>query len=351
LSTISNRYKAILQHLPKHVLPDQINEIQPVDEGLENIHLVLHGQKGKYLLRLYKDKHNHPNSIEEELTLIRYLGAKHYPTPRILRDGFKIEDSHAVIFEYIEGVHPVLRSEHELMMMGKLLADLHQAVANKNIRELSENSIPTTGWLSPTTPTGSGNFIPLESLKLSRQEKTTHPRNMHCIHFLLSEIRNKGTEVQYLDDESSRWLSLEPGGILSQKFQLPLPKSIIHNDFHTENIIVSVHDKKLFLIDFGDIEIDYFIQDIARAIVHLHKNTERIQWDNITAFLQGYSSERKLTAEESCYLPLLIEYNFLIYLILNLFVAFKREHRNKENIRNSISLIKEFKTIDHTNLH
>jgi len=74
------------------------------------------------------------------------------------------------------------------------------------------------------------------------------------------------------------------------KKQLKEEKEIIHNDLHSGNIIES--GTKKYIIDFNEIEFNYFFHDLLNIGYEIHFEKEsQIKED---AFIDGYTSKMKI---------------------------------------------------------
>lgn len=113
-----------------------------------------------------------------------------------------------------------------------------------------------------------------------------------------------------------------------------LPTGLIHNDMVSHNILT--HNEHLSgIIDFSDINISPYAQDIAVFIGQSILGNE-CHPEQATIFLQGYESERKLTAKEKELLPKLIKQRFVCFLL-----AFSRRQHDYGNDDARANLMKD----------
>ena len=104
------------------------------------------------------------------------------------------------------------------------------------------------------------------------------------------------------------------------------PIGLIHNDFHTNNSLLT-KDDKIFIIDFVDACQSLFIADLATSLFHLLIDQQNGK-HRAKTFLKGYQQIIQLTPEE-------ID-------VLDLFVRFKLTLSTIEDVRNSNDINEPF---------
>ena len=120
-------------------------------------------------------------------------------------------------------------------------------------------------------------------------------------------------------------------------FDRPVPRGIIHGDFHCGNVLVDpVHeDRVTAVLDFEEAGENLYMVDLAVSLIGI--STAR-SWEAqpelalMDAVRQGYEAVRPLTAEESLWLPRAIRYAseaWIRWFEAHGFDKYARQHRQR----------------------
>ncbi len=238
----------------------------PIESGIENSNYFVttnkEGDTREYVLTLMEDlSFNDLPFFNNVLSHLFNFGLP-VPAPQQTLDGMTSTifcGKPSVLFPKLDGRHLIISQETHCYQIGKVLADIHGALATTN---LSRPNPFDVNWMT-ATQTNVGHLLkPEEAL-------------------LLDHITNEYSEV----------------------CELSLPKGIIHGDLFRDNALFS-GDALTGVIDFYHACNDYFIQDIAIIINDwCISPSGQVDASRREKLLEGYESVRPLESEEKEFLP------------------------------------------------
>lgn len=239
-----------------------------IREGVENTNYLLVTDQGRYIATIY-EKRVAAADLPFFLALMEHLAERGIPCPLPVHDRNgtplrTVEGKPFAIVTFLPGRWPkTLRAEH-CLEVGRMLARIHQAVAD--FTPTRPNALSVPGWRRL-----------IEGVRSAPSPLVTR---------LMPEI------TEALDKVEVYW----PSG---------LPSGVIHGDFFPDNVFFE-ESRISGVLDFYFACTDIFAYDLAIAL-----NAWCFEPDiafNITkarALLSGYTEVRPLTEEERENLPVL----------------------------------------------
>ncbi len=184
------------------------------------------------------------------------------PAPRQTLDGMTSTifcGKPSVLFPRLEGTHLVTSQPAHCFQIGKVLADIHGALATTRLNRPNPFDF---NWMVRT---------------LAEVEHLLRPE-----------------ELQLLDHITNEY---------SEACELSLPAGVIHGDLFRDNALFS-NEKLTGVIDFYHACNDYFVQDIAIIIndwcISPSGLVDHVRREKL---IEGYESVRQLESEEKEFLP------------------------------------------------
>ncbi|MGB4967359.1 MAG: phosphotransferase [Candidatus Saccharimonadales bacterium] len=267
---------------------------EPAKSGIENITLIVDTDKGKFVLRVYRQNKKTDTAILEETKFTNFLAKNRLPVPGIITNQEHKYLSHTsignvswqvIVMEYMPGVHAERYSLPLIQSMADTQARVHL---------LSE----------------SYDYDEQILRKLEELRETIIIKQI---------VRDKS-----LDDRLHSFLNRAESYVLS----LPsiLPAGICHMDYSKGNILVNSNDTVAAVLDFDDMEVAPYAVCLGFSLYHLlHGGSTKSEQEE---YLRRYKAIRKLTkAEERILLDVAL---FRHYFISSL--AIFHEHRTEEDI-------------------
>ena len=99
------------------------------------------------------------------------------------------------------------------------------------------------------------------------------------------------------NSEFETWLNKKMETI-SPYFDLDLPKTLIHSDLFSNNVVISKDEKSATIMDFEEAVYYYRVFDIGMAIIGACRNENNIDFNKVENLLKGYIKEISLTELE-----------------------------------------------------
>lgn len=243
-----------------------INNAKRFNAGVLNDNFFIKTEKENYVFRVYNFKNK--EQIKFEVEILEFLEQNNFPSPRLLKDqnGKIIADFNGkpcLFYKFIKG-EPLKNVALETMgQIGELMGRFHN---------LTKDFQPLTKKLT---------WEPKELKKIAMENKdrmlaSGFPRAKELMDF---------TEIE----------------LAKYNFPDDLLKGITHQDIKPENIIVK--DNKITgIVDFDNSYFGAFLHDITTTIIWTCFKNNELNKDLMSALLNGYEKERKLTDLEKEYL-------------------------------------------------
>lgn len=232
-----------------------------IAEGVENSNYFVKTEINSYILTLYEKRVN-ASELPFFINLMEYLSSQGLNCPLPIRDKKNIalaelSGKPAALVSFLEGLSVKRASPAHCYALGKVLAELHKAGKNFNMKR--ENSLSVRNWRPLLNASG---------------EKTNSVADGLYI---------------YLQQELD---------ILEKEWPSDLPSGVIHADLFPDNVFF-INEKVSGVIDFYFACTDFFAYDLAICL-----NAWCFEADssyNLTkgeALFSGYQSIRPLINDE-----------------------------------------------------
>jgi homoserine kinase type II len=139
--------------------------------------------------------------------------------------------------------------------------------------------------------------------------RIANPLLAHDFGRVLASFHQYVTEIPHSNDKGL--LNPEVSGVQSDIFSQPLPKGIVHGDFHLGNALVFPRnsDSIVAMLDFEEAGENLYVVDLALTVMSVCcSNENTFEPALVEAAIRGYQSIRKLTWDEKSMFALAIEY-------------------------------------------
>lgn len=241
----------------------KIDQFESIEGGAGNTNYMLSSSIGKYVLTICEEKSK--SQVEIITKLLHHLELHKFPTTVVIPNKnstlvTEFENHLVIVKKYIEGRVIKQLDERMLNQAGETLASLHQ--------------LPAPEYLNNTHSYG---------------------------YEMFSSVIGKNIDVEY-----ENWLN---NHLSSLRDSMPanLPKSLIHGDLFYDNLVFK-GDRLQGIIDFEEACRYYRIFDIGMALLGLCSRKEKIFYNQMRPFLEGYSKIVSLEIEEKNALQSMLEY-------------------------------------------
>ena len=239
---------------------------QAIESGIENsnyfITMSKHGEDKEFVLTIMEALSFDDLPFFNNLLSHLFHFGLPVPAPQQTLDGMTSTifcGKPTVVYSRLAGEHLEEATEKHCYEVGKILAEIHGALATKGLQRKNPFDID---WMSQT---------------------------IRQVDHLLSD-EESNMLVRFADE-------------YAEACELTLPKGIIHGDLFRDNVLFD-NDRLTGVIDFYHACNDYLIQDVAITINDWCKTrTGEIDQRLQDGLLQGYESIRTLEDEEREFLP------------------------------------------------
>jgi len=274
----------LMEFFSKYNLGKLLN-YKEIKEGIENTNYFIQTGKGKFILTLY-EKRVDEKDLPFFISLMRNLFDKNFPSPEpiINKNGSYISeilDKKAAVVSFLDGYAKKTLSPNNCYDIGIHTAKLH--AITKDLTGKRENKLSINSWKKIYN-------------KVEKDCSKIHPN--------LSKVIKKN-----LDEIEKNWPKNIPAGI-------------IHADLFPDNIFFK-NEKLSGIIDYYFSCYDFYAFEIAICLNALcfEGINENLSFNVTKAkkFIDGYSSIRKLTAEEKKCLKILCQGAAIRFLLTRVF--------------------------------
>jgi Ser/Thr protein kinase RdoA (MazF antagonist) len=271
----------------------KIKNIKEIKEGLINYNFIFTTEKGEFIIRIlgpsFKKYSSSKKRIKLEFKVLRYLKKEKFPykTPLPIKNKqskylSKINKNDLWVYRKLEGNYIKRLSNKNLKEIARALGHYHKFIRkldiNKIIREIgfkTYKKLSGFGWLA---------------------EKYSHIKRI--------KPKNKTDKLMLKNIDFF-------DSCLKTIMKLKLNKNIIitHSDFKGDNLLFR-KNKLVTILDFGSIDINPQIKDVADAIKDCCFIEERLDKRKLNLFLKEYEKMNLLIKEEKeMLIPLIIGNN------------------------------------------
>lgn len=287
-----------------------VHQTAPVPGGASNTNLLLHTDAGAFVLTVFDNK----TKVEVEIMgrLLQLLELHQFPTTRLLLTGdgrltSVYKEKPIIIKSYITGQILDELDEAMLRQAGAAMAQLH--------------SIPPPDFLPQVNSYGFQLFPQVIG--------------------------------QQIDEAYESWLAARYD-YFRQQMPADLPRSIIHADLFTDNILFDNRQLKA-MIDFEDGCCYFRAFDIGMGILGLCRQGQRVSLDKGRAFMRGYRQMQTLEEAEKRLIPFFVNYaatvtsywRFWKYRVHKSIAENADKHWQMAGLADSVTAVPETKFIKH----
>jgi len=236
--------------------------------GIENTTLFVDTNKGKFVLRMYRQNKKADEVIKEEIRFTNLLAQRALPVPKIVPNTQREFLNYAtvgglrwqwVLMEYMAGEHPEFYSHPLINSMATVQAQMHKLSAEYDY---------------------SNEFLP----RLTELRETV---------FINKIDRNDGLDSRLVD-------FLERAEAFVLPLPLDLPTGICHLDFSKGNVLVD-HDAVAAVLDFDDMQVAPYAVCLGFSLYHLREGNCSVAEQE--EYVHQYRTIRKLSELEKSILP------------------------------------------------
>jgi len=244
--------------------------------GIENTTLIIDTNKGKFVLRVYRQRKKDSTEIYRELDFMEYLRANNIKVPRVISNTQgerltleRLDDKvwQVIVMEFIEGRHAQTYTPELIIELSSTQANMHN---------LSSSYADKHGVLEPLTNLEENYFID-----------------------------------QILQERIDRQLQafLQRAKAYELNLPLELPKGLCHLDYDTDNALVSKNSVAAIL-DFDDLALAPFIVCLGYTLWHVRTEAGE---EAAQKYLENYETQRKLSDLERQFIkPVMLFRHYVI---------------------------------------
>jgi Ser/Thr protein kinase RdoA (MazF antagonist) len=234
--------------------------------GIENTTLIVTGQDGKYVFRIYRQGKKTNAHIQAEIDFVAYLDKNHIPVPSVIKNSagedITVFESRSrqwqlVVMDFVKGSHPDTISPELLAGIATTQAQMHVLAANYTHR---------TGTVRTLTKLAETKFI--------RQI------NMAAIDERLAAFLQRGAAYEV-------------------KLDTELPTGLCHMDYNEQNMLCN-DNAITAVLDFDDLSVAPYAVCLAYTLWHMQDSHGPAAAD---AYPKIYEQIRPLTIPEKRLLP------------------------------------------------
>jgi len=218
--------------------------------GSENSNYLIYAESGKYVLTICEQKTEEQAVILAHL--LEHLEKNHFKTSRLIRNMDKEpltlwKDKPIMLKEYVDGKILNDLPFHCLELAGRELGKLHKVDA---------------------------------PLYLPRQLNYGKEQFVHVERYASNSV-------------FANWLK-EKLEYISSYLLMDLPKSFIHSDVFSDNVIVDEEENSVVIVDFEESAYYYRVFDIGMMIIGTCGEGKTVNLEKVKYLLKGYSREIQL---------------------------------------------------------
>ncbi len=240
-----------------------VEKINRFSQGVMNENYRLSTADGSWVLRVYGKKTEPETRVER--FMLQTLASQDFPCPQPWKtakqkDVILVGGKPAILYPCIQGTHPSHATPGLLKELGVLQGRLHQTLKNK------KPPAKKTGW----DPQDIKKLLPL-----------WRPR------IIKSKFPNATSFLDFISTE-----------LATCHFPKSLPRGLTHQDIKPENVLVK-NNHVSGILDFDNAYVGVFLHDLTTTIIWwCFQKNYKLDRRLVNAFLKGYQSERRLTADE-----------------------------------------------------
>ena len=238
-------------------------------EGIDNTNFTIITSKNRYILTIF-EKRVQEKDLPFFIKLQNHLAKKKFKNPKPIKnkDGQyinKINNKSCVVMSFLKGKKITKISVNHCSQVGKQLAILHKLTSDFSLSR--QNGLHQKYWISL-----------FEKFK-----------------------NNKENTYQYLFRSIEKELDF-----LNHHWPKDLPIGVIHADVFQDNVFF-INNVFSGMIDFYFACNDFFAYELAICInAWCFEDKSEINNEKLTALVDGYQKQRKLTTKEVKALPILL---------------------------------------------
>ena len=281
-----------------------LKDYKGITEGVENTNYFVKTSKQDYILTIY-EKRVAENDLPFFIKLLSNLSENKFPCPKPIANKNnekinRIKNKNAALVTFLNGKSKNKITSEDCFEIGKTAAQLHELTEQFNLSR--KNNLSIESWMN--------------IFKKTIKEKI----------YLDETIIKKTRDYLFF---------------LEKNWPKNLPQGIIHADLFPDNIFF-MSNKISGIIDFYFACNDFFAYEIAICF-------NSICFDNNSAFnmtkaknlIDGYSSIRRLSADEKKYLPILCMGAAMRFFLTRLYDFYNTDNKADVKIKDPFEYFKK----------
>lgn len=282
-----------------------INSIKHLGGGVMNINYLCKTENKNYIFKIYNFKNK--EEVNFEVEILEFLKDKKFSSPRLISSiGSAIilffQNKPCILYDFIDGENVEEITPDLIYKIGKAQANLHNLLKNFKPR------YQKYGWDD-------------KELKILFNKNKKKIAISGSLDFL--------PHMNFVEKE-----------LVKYKFPKELPTRVTHQDIKSENILF--RDREISgIIDFDNSYVGVLLHDITTTIIWTCFVDEKLDFELLKAFINGYSKERKLTELEKQYILDSLKFRLVREVFIGPYVTMHLQNISKERADYFMRLYKE----------
>lgn len=267
-------------------------DLHDIRSGRVNKHWRVESGANRYALRRY-NPHRSPDAIQYEHDVLRHMARKNWPVavPLGAKDGSTIiieDNSRYSLFPFLPGRSAPEHSQRYLRIKGGILARLHRDLA------LLPSTSQRDGFGRLTDLDA---YVPRFPASQKNVQRSAKPgRSLATFDAVLDAYAQE--QPRLAEQIRTQWR--KSLGELTRLGYESLPDTLVHGDFHTENIFFQ-RRRLTAILDFDLVHLDTRLADLALAIAGDCPEPPAymaIDPESVSTLVAAYHAESPLSEQE-----------------------------------------------------
>ncbi len=281
-----------------------LKDYKGITEGVENTNYFVKTSKQDYILTIY-EKRVAENDLPFFIKLLSNLSENKFPCPKPIANKNnekinRIKNKNAALVTFLNGKSKNKITSEDCFEIGKIAAQLHELTEQFNLSR--KNNLSIESWMN--------------IFKKTIKEKI----------YLDETIIKKTRDYLFF---------------LEKNWPKNLPQGIIHADLFPDNIFF-MSNKISGIIDFYFACNDFFAYEIAICFNSIcFDNNSTFNMTKAKNLIDGYSSIRRLSADEKKYLPILCMGAAMRFFLTRLYDFYNTDNKADVKIKDPFEYFKK----------